>query len=170
MSVGIQKSPAIKVPVVPDPIPTPLITQNALVLRPLSGRPSCLPLGIWPLVLCSVIMGPAPANSEANRDRARPWLPSLRDSIPRCSVSAEKVSTITCILEPSSPRSVSSLSQPARRLCSWPVLPTSPSALSAGQQRSRNPEVCSSVLFGDLMGSVLGWFSLQPPPSWTCQG
>lgn len=116
MSVGIQKSPAIKVPVVPDPIPTPLITQNALVLRPLSGRPSCLPLGIWPLVLCSVIMGPAPANSEANRDRARPWLPSLRDSIPRCSVSAEKVSTITCILEPSSPRSVSSLSQPARCL------------------------------------------------------
>lgn len=111
-----QNSPAIKVPVVPDPIPTPLITQNALVLRPLSGSPSCLPQGIWPLVLCLVIMGLAPANSEANRDRAKPWPPSLGDSIPHCSVSAEKVSAITCILEPSRPRSVSSLSQPARPL------------------------------------------------------
>lgn len=116
LSAGSQKSPAIKVPIVPDPIPSPLITQNALVLRPLSGSPSCLPLGIWPLVLCLVIMGPAPTNSEANRDRARPWMPSLGDSIPRCSVSAEKVSTITSLLEPSPPRSVSSLSQLARPL------------------------------------------------------
>lgn len=104
---------------------------------PLSSDPSqgVLPAcpGHWLLVLCLVTMGPAPANSEANRDRAGPRLPGIADSITHCSVSAEKASTVTCILEPSPHRLVRALRPLA--------LPTRPSTLSARQQRSRNSEV-----------------------------
>lgn len=136
-------------------IPVPWTTPSALVLRPLSGRPA------FGVLSCLVTRGPAPANSEANRDRARPWPPSLVDSIIRCSASAEKVSTITCILEGPLPRRPGgSCPQPARPLC----------LASLAHQASSTPGILTSaagVALGDFMGAVLGCFSLPPPPSGT---
>lgn len=88
MCLGSQRTPCLKAPYSDPPghLEYP-------ILRPLSGTLVRLPRGIWPLVLCLVTMGPDSANSEANRDGARSWLPSLASSITHCSVSAEKLAS-----------------------------------------------------------------------------
>lgn len=141
MCLGNQRHPGGKF-LCPCPPPAPIgssprDTPHTLVLRPLSGLLACMPLGIWRLVLCLVTMGPASANSEANRDRARPWLPSLVDSIIQCSALAEKISIVTCILEVPPPTLPgSSLLLPGRPRC----------PASAAHQASSAPGIlkCSS--------------------------
>lgn len=111
------------------------------------------------------------ANSKANRDQARRWLPSLADSITYCSVLAGKVSSITWILEGPLSHHSGVPFPILQGFCAQPALPTGPSALSACQQNSRNTE------------ELLGWLLVTPwevfwvgshclhlLPGLTCQG
>lgn len=95
--------------------------------------------------------GPCPCQLRG-RESARSWLPSLTDSITCCSVSAEKASAITFILDSSPRPPMGSLPQPARPLC--PAIPAhwAQSPLPA----SSAPGIlkCSLLALGDFMGSV----------------
>lgn len=95
--------------------------------------------------------GPCPCQLRG-RDSARSWLPSLTDSITYYSVSAEKASAITCILDSSPRPPMGSLPQPARPLCPASPVHWAQSPLPA----SSAPGIlkCSLLALGDFMGSI----------------
>lgn len=100
---------------------------------PLSSDPSwaVLPACLWVFGILSFVWSPWALSLPTQRqtERARPWLPSLVDSILHYSVSAEKVSTITCILEGHLPHRLGVPFPGLQGLCARAALPTWPAAL-----------------------------------------
>lgn len=129
MCLGNQGHPVGKFPSLPPSllIPVSWNTRNALVLRPLSGSLACLPLGIWHLVLCLVTMGPAPANSEANRQGQAPAAQPRGQHSTLLCVSRKSIHHNLRSRGPSPPLPGSPLPRPAR-----PLRPGSPAHLASG--------------------------------------
>lgn len=100
---------------------------------PLSSDPSraVLPACLWVFGILSFVWSPwaLPLPTQRQTDRARPRLPILVGSILHYSVSAEKVSTITCVLEGRLPHCPGVPFPGLQGLCARAALPTWPAAL-----------------------------------------